>query len=188
MEIRNAPNSTAALSFVEFTEAARYVFVLVAAAGVMVAGRRYDTIVLAYLMGSTCVRAHSMALLWCVHNSSPLASVLVAQQPTMRTRPTISRPGHTVAAKLGSSEICLGLRGVFWPRDGHFGGFTYDTQSGVICITMAVALWGFSLVGNLWWSVSCHCIGELRTKRTQTSAAALTRCKGVCCPVVANSV
>jgi hypothetical protein len=32
VKIRNAPNDTAALCFVEFTETARYVFVLVAAA------------------------------------------------------------------------------------------------------------------------------------------------------------
>ena len=47
MEIRNALNDTAALSFVEFTEATRCVFVLVAVADVMIAGRRYDTFVLA---------------------------------------------------------------------------------------------------------------------------------------------
>ena len=47
MEIRKAPNDTAALSFVANSEAARYVFVVVAAADVMIAGRRYDTFVLA---------------------------------------------------------------------------------------------------------------------------------------------
>ena len=46
-ENRNAPNGTAALSFVANSEAARYVFVVVAAADVMIAGRRYDTFVLA---------------------------------------------------------------------------------------------------------------------------------------------
>ena len=35
MEIRKAPNDTAALSFVANSEAARYVFVVVAAADVM---------------------------------------------------------------------------------------------------------------------------------------------------------
>ena len=49
MEIRKAPNDTAALSFVANSEAARYVFVVVAAADVMIAGRRYDTFVLAWL-------------------------------------------------------------------------------------------------------------------------------------------
>ena len=46
-ENRNAPNGTAALSFVANSEAARYVFVVVAAADAMIAGRRYDTFVLA---------------------------------------------------------------------------------------------------------------------------------------------
>ena len=46
VEIRNAPNDTRALNFVEFTEAALYVFVFVAAADVMIAGRRYGTFVL----------------------------------------------------------------------------------------------------------------------------------------------
>ena len=48
MEIRKAPNDTAALSFVANSEAARYVFVVVVAAGVMDRGRRYDTFVLAW--------------------------------------------------------------------------------------------------------------------------------------------
>ena len=47
VEIRKAPNDTAALSFVANSEAARYVFVVVAAADVMIAGRRYGTFVLA---------------------------------------------------------------------------------------------------------------------------------------------
>ena len=47
-ENRNAPNGTAALSFVANSEAARYVFVVVAAADIMIAGRRYDTFVLAW--------------------------------------------------------------------------------------------------------------------------------------------
>ena len=45
MEIRNAPNDTAALSFVEISEAARYVFVVVVIGDVMIAGRRYGTFV-----------------------------------------------------------------------------------------------------------------------------------------------
>ena len=44
MEIRKAPNDTAALSFVANSEAERYVFVAVAAADVMDRGRRYDTV------------------------------------------------------------------------------------------------------------------------------------------------
>ena len=47
MEIRKAPNDTAALSFVANSEAARYFFVVVAAADVIIAGRRYGTFVLA---------------------------------------------------------------------------------------------------------------------------------------------
>ena len=47
MEIRKAPNDTAALSFVANSEAARYVFVVVVVHDVMIAGRRYDTFVLA---------------------------------------------------------------------------------------------------------------------------------------------
>ena len=47
MEIRKAPNDTTALSFVANSEAARYVFVVVAAADVMDRGRRYGTFVLA---------------------------------------------------------------------------------------------------------------------------------------------
>ena len=47
MEIQKAPNDTAALSFVANSEAARYVFVVVAAADVMDRGRRYGTFVLA---------------------------------------------------------------------------------------------------------------------------------------------
>ena len=50
MEIRKAPDNTAALSFVANSEATRYVFVVVAAADVMIAGRRYDTFVLAWLL------------------------------------------------------------------------------------------------------------------------------------------
>ena len=52
-ENRNAPNGTAALSFVANSEAARYVFVVVAAADVMDRGRRYDTFVLAWMAPST---------------------------------------------------------------------------------------------------------------------------------------
>ena len=47
MEIRKAPNDTAALSFVANSEAARYVFVVVVVHDVMDRGRRYDTVVLA---------------------------------------------------------------------------------------------------------------------------------------------
>ena len=47
-ENRNAPNDTAALSFVENSEAARYVFVVVVIGDVMIAGRRYHTFVLAW--------------------------------------------------------------------------------------------------------------------------------------------
>ena len=46
-ENRNAPNDTAALSFVENSETARYVFVVVVIGDVMIAGRRYHTFVLA---------------------------------------------------------------------------------------------------------------------------------------------
>ena len=46
-ENRNAPNGTAALSFVANSEAARYVFVVVAAADVMDRGRRNGAFVLA---------------------------------------------------------------------------------------------------------------------------------------------
>ena len=45
----------------------------------------------------------------------------------MWTRPVISRPGETVAAKLGNSESCVSMRGLFWLRGGHFAGFTYVT-------------------------------------------------------------
>ena len=47
MEIRKAPNDTAALSFVANSEAARYVFVVVVVHDVMITSRRYDTFVLA---------------------------------------------------------------------------------------------------------------------------------------------
>ena len=46
-ENRNAPKNTAALSFVENSEAARYVFVVVVIGDVMIAGGRYHTFVLA---------------------------------------------------------------------------------------------------------------------------------------------
>ena len=46
-ENRNAPNGTAALSFVANSEAARYVFVVVVVHDAMIAGRRYGTFVLA---------------------------------------------------------------------------------------------------------------------------------------------
>ena len=61
-----------------------------------------------------------------------------------------------------------------WAEGSHFGSFTYGTQMCVICVTMAVALWCFSL------AVECPLLwhGELRAERTQTSAAALTRDKG----------
>ena len=58
-ENRNAPNGTAALSFVANSEAARYVFVVVAAADVVIAGRRYDTTLL-------CWRADRGDWLFCV--------------------------------------------------------------------------------------------------------------------------
>ena len=47
-ENRNAPNSTAALSFVANSEAARYVFVVVVVHDAMDRGRRYGTFVLAW--------------------------------------------------------------------------------------------------------------------------------------------
>ena len=50
-ENRNAPNSTAALSFVANSEAARYVFVVVVVHDAMDRGRRYDTFVLACNFG-----------------------------------------------------------------------------------------------------------------------------------------
>ena len=53
MEIRKAPNDTAALSFVANSEAARYVFVVVAAAAVMDRGRRNDAFVLARVVVDT---------------------------------------------------------------------------------------------------------------------------------------
>ena len=46
-ENRNAPNDTAALSSVENSEAARYVFVVIVIGDVMIGGRRYHTFVLA---------------------------------------------------------------------------------------------------------------------------------------------
>ena len=49
MEIQKAPNDTAALSFVANSEAARYVFVVVVVHDAMIAGRRYDTFVLAWV-------------------------------------------------------------------------------------------------------------------------------------------
>ena len=51
MEIQKAPNGTAALSFVANSEAERYVFVVVAAADVMITGRRYGTFVLTCVLG-----------------------------------------------------------------------------------------------------------------------------------------
>ena len=45
---RNTPNGTAALSSVANPEAARYFFVVVSEADVMIAGRRYETFVLAW--------------------------------------------------------------------------------------------------------------------------------------------
>ena len=48
-ENRNAPNDTAALSFVENPEAALYVFVVVVICDVMMTGRRYHTFELACL-------------------------------------------------------------------------------------------------------------------------------------------
>ena len=47
-ENRNAPNDTAALSFVENSEVARYVLVVVVIGDVMIAGGRYGTFVLAW--------------------------------------------------------------------------------------------------------------------------------------------
>ena len=52
-ENQNAPNGTAALSFVANSEAARYVFVVVVIGDVMIGGRRYDTFVLACTAGRT---------------------------------------------------------------------------------------------------------------------------------------
>ena len=46
-ENRNASNDTAALSFAENSEAARYVFVLVVMGDVIITDRRYHTFVLA---------------------------------------------------------------------------------------------------------------------------------------------
>ena len=53
MEIRKAPNDTAALSFVANSEAARYVFVVVVVHDAMDRGRRYGTFVLACLLGNS---------------------------------------------------------------------------------------------------------------------------------------
>ena len=47
MEIRKAPNGTAALGFVANSEAARHVFVVVVVHDAMITGRRYGTFVLA---------------------------------------------------------------------------------------------------------------------------------------------
>ena len=58
MEIRKTPNGTAALSFVANSEAARYVFVVVAAADVMDRGRRYGWHVCAGVLRS-CPREFS---------------------------------------------------------------------------------------------------------------------------------
>ena len=52
-ETQNAPNGTAALSFVANSEAARYVFVVVVVHDAMDRGRRYDTFVLACRPRST---------------------------------------------------------------------------------------------------------------------------------------
>ena len=60
MEIRKAPNDTAALSFIANSEAARYVFVVVVIGGVMIGGRRYGTFVLAC---RTHIRVHDARLL-----------------------------------------------------------------------------------------------------------------------------
>ena len=57
-ENRNAPNGTAALSFVENSEAARYAFVVVAAADVMIGGRRYGTFVLAWFTTTNARQSH----------------------------------------------------------------------------------------------------------------------------------
>ena len=62
-ENRNTPNDTAALSFVENPEAARYVFVVVVIGdSVMVAGRRYRTFVLAWLAMALAFRHAFRAL------------------------------------------------------------------------------------------------------------------------------
>ena len=64
MEIRKAPNDTAALSFVANSEAARYVFVVVVVHDVMITSRRYDTFVLAWHAARSVVRhkrAHAEA-------------------------------------------------------------------------------------------------------------------------------
>jgi len=47
-ENQNAPNGTAALSFVASSEAARYVFVVVVMGDVILGGRRYGTFVLTW--------------------------------------------------------------------------------------------------------------------------------------------
>ena len=47
MEIRKAPNDTAALSFVANSEAARYVFVVVVICDVMIGGRYHTFVLLA---------------------------------------------------------------------------------------------------------------------------------------------
>ena len=70
MEIRKTPNDTAALSFVANSEAARYVFVLVAAADFMIAGRRYGTFVLACRLSRSATTVRQQQ--WYVAKKTPI--------------------------------------------------------------------------------------------------------------------
>ena len=88
-ENQNAPNDTASLSFVENSEAARYVFVVVVICDVMIAGRRYRTFVLAWRRGRREARR------------SRSSRGLVARTPWRRaqaTRRALAREGGRVRA------------------------------------------------------------------------------------------
>ena len=79
MEIQKAPNDTAALSFVANSEAARYVFVVVAAADVMDRGRRYGTFVLACMKSPRAIQRVAIVTL---RRAQPRRSARIAPNAT----------------------------------------------------------------------------------------------------------
>ena len=96
MEIRKAPNDTAALSFVANSEAARYVFVVVAAADVMDRGRRYDTFVLAWGPEADLAVVEQIQRKTRVRDRTP--------QNAPRTRPDVEKEDQK--AELKKNQTC----------------------------------------------------------------------------------
>ena len=100
-ENRNAPNDTAALGFVENSEAARHVFVVVVIGDVMIGGRRYVTFVLAWVRGAV---KPTRAIGWLLDQAAPFAAFKKkiprgAQLESRGTHRPIARPTDSLGGR-----------------------------------------------------------------------------------------